>query len=66
MRLNFLQPLLALPGPFVTVYLDVTRASENAAHELELRWRGLREQLTEQDVPVALLAALPAAEPHSG
>jgi hypothetical protein len=37
--------LYSHPGPFASVYLDATRASESGDTEVELRWRGLREQL---------------------
>jgi hypothetical protein len=34
-------------GPFASVYLDATRASESGGTEVELRWRALRAQLAE-------------------
>lgn len=46
MNLDFLRPLFTHRGPWVSVYLDATRASENGDHEVALRWRALREQLT--------------------
>lgn len=55
MRLDFLQPLLSVPGPYATAYVDVTRAHENAAHEVELRWRALRQQLADSGAPEDLL-----------
>ena len=61
MNLNFLRPLFAHPGPWVSVYLDATRASENGDHEVALRWRALREQLTEQGADAATLDAVAAA-----
>jgi hypothetical protein len=39
--------LYAHPGPFASVYLDATRATETGDTEVELRWRGLRAQLAE-------------------
>jgi phosphoglycolate phosphatase-like HAD superfamily hydrolase len=48
-------------GPFVTVYLDATRATESGAHEVELRWRELRGQLIEQGADDADLVALDGA-----
>jgi hypothetical protein len=45
-------------GPFSTVYLDATRATESGAHEIELRWRALRGSLTDQGAGEADLAAL--------
>jgi Bacterial archaeo-eukaryotic release factor family 2 len=47
-------------GPFATVYLDATRASESGAHEVELRWRALRTELADRGAPDADLTALDA------
>ena len=49
------------PGPFATVYLDATRSTESGAHEVELRWRSLRETLAGQGAPSAELDAIEAA-----
>jgi hypothetical protein len=43
--LGFLRPLYEQIGDYVSVYLDTDRAHENAAEEIELRWRAAREQL---------------------
>lgn len=43
-----LTDLYSRPGPFTTVYLDADRTTENGAHEVELRWREVRERLAEQ------------------
>ncbi|HET9516818.1 MAG TPA: Vms1/Ankzf1 family peptidyl-tRNA hydrolase, partial [Actinoplanes sp.] len=48
MDLHFLRPLFDRPGPWVSAYLDATRAAENSEQQVELRWRALREQLEEQ------------------
>ena len=61
MNLSFLRPLFDQPGPWVSVYLEATRASENADQEMELRWRGLREQLTEQGADAADVEAVGTA-----
>ncbi|WP_306207064.1 baeRF2 domain-containing protein [Actinoplanes sp. RD1] len=61
MRLDFLRPLFDQPGLWVSVYLDATRAGENAAHEVELRWRALRESLTAQGADEATLDAVAEA-----
>jgi release factor family 2 len=45
-------------GPFSTVYLDDTRSTEHGAHEVELRWRALRESLEQQGCDEPDLAAL--------
>ncbi|HEY7008163.1 MAG TPA: Vms1/Ankzf1 family peptidyl-tRNA hydrolase [Jatrophihabitantaceae bacterium] len=45
-------------GPFATVYLDATRASESGAREVELRWRARRTDLADRGASGADLAAL--------
>jgi peptide chain release factor subunit 1 len=42
-----LRPLLTAPGPFASVYFDDSHDTQDADAQLELRWRGLREQLEE-------------------
>jgi hypothetical protein len=61
MDLRFLEPLYRAAGPVATVYLDTTRTSENAAHEIGLRWRALRERLADLGADEATLAALDGA-----
>jgi hypothetical protein len=61
MNLDFLRPLFDRPGPWVSVYLDATRASENADHEVDLRWRALREQLEQQGADADTLDAVRSA-----
>ncbi len=61
MNLSFLRPLHDRPGPWVSVYLDATRASENADHEVHLRWQALRERLGEQGADQATVDAVGAA-----
>jgi hypothetical protein len=46
MHLSFLRPLYGRPGPWVSVYLDASHDTEDAAKTLELRWRAARERLT--------------------
>jgi hypothetical protein len=58
MNLAYLRPLFARPGPWASVYLDATRAEENAEHQVDLRWRALRERLESQGAPPDTLAAL--------
>ncbi|GAA3977380.1 hypothetical protein FOF52_18290 [Thermobifida alba] len=60
MDLGFLRPLYETAAPVASVYLDTTRASESAAKEIELRWRGLRESLAEQGADEDTLRALDA------
>jgi hypothetical protein len=61
MNVDFLRPLFDRPGSWVSVYLDATRAGENADHEVDLRWRGLQERLAEQGADTATLDAVGAA-----
>src|SRR5690349_319213 len=47
-------------GPFVTVWIDASRSTENGAHEVELRWADVRAELAAAatDVDEATLAAI--------
>jgi hypothetical protein len=45
-------------GPFASVYLDASRASESGGTEVELRWRSLRAQLAEAGADDKSLQAL--------
>jgi phosphoglycolate phosphatase-like HAD superfamily hydrolase len=46
-----LQEIYRHPGPFVTVWLDGTRATESGAHEVALRWEDVRGRLAEDVKP---------------
>jgi Bacterial archaeo-eukaryotic release factor family 2 len=61
MDLSYLRPLFDRPGPWASVYLDATRAGENADHEVDLRWRALREQLESEGADQATLDAVATA-----
>jgi hypothetical protein len=61
MDLSYLRPLFDKPGPWASVYLDATRAEENAQHQIELRWRGLRTELARQGADDATLDAMAEA-----
>lgn len=61
MDLSFLAPVYESTGPYVSVVLDTTRAVEDAAHEIELRWRDLRKQVVAAGADERTLAALDAA-----
>ena len=61
MNLGFLRPLYDRSGPWVSVYLDATRNSENAGHEVELRWQALRGTLLEQNADQATVDAVGTA-----
>ena len=58
MKLAYLQQVYERPGPFVTVYLDTSVESEDAAKAVELRWRSTRERLAEQGADEPTLDAL--------
>jgi hypothetical protein len=56
MLLDFLKPLTALRGPFVTVTLDVTASTVSGTHALlRDRWQSQRRSLIEAGVGEALL-----------
>ncbi|PWI44418.1 hypothetical protein [Streptomyces sp. ICBB 8177] len=68
MELGFLRPL-AHPGPWASVYLDTSRAVQDAAKQAELRRRAVTEQLVEQGADARTRDAIVdrlAAEPVSG
>lgn len=62
MDLRFLRDLTENPGPFATVYLDVSHDAEDAARVLDLRWHEARRELADQGADPATLAALAGAE----
>lgn len=70
MDLSFLRPLYGHPGPWASIYLDASRDTEDAAAAIELRWRALRESLTDQgaerETVDALDLALRRHEPWPG
>ncbi|XVV05660.1 hypothetical protein ACQPW3_09810 [Actinosynnema sp. CA-248983] len=55
-------------GPFASVYLDASHDTEDAAKALELRWRGLRDDLARQGADEDTLRAMDTAalEPAVG
>ncbi|MFL6122096.1 Vms1/Ankzf1 family peptidyl-tRNA hydrolase [Actinophytocola sp.] len=53
-----LRRILDHPGPFATVHLDASHDTENADHELELRWRTARDELAAKGADEKTLAAL--------
>ena len=61
MDLSYLRPLFDKPGPWASVYLDATRAEENAEHQIELRWRAQRTELARQGADDATLDAMQEA-----
>lgn len=42
--------LLTIKGPFASIYFEDSHDTQDAAAQLDLKWRGLREQLIEQGV----------------
>lgn len=61
MNLGFLRRLYERPGPWVSVYLDASRYTENATQAINLRWRGVRADLPGQGVDERTLNALDSA-----
>ncbi|HEX2133804.1 MAG TPA: Vms1/Ankzf1 family peptidyl-tRNA hydrolase [Actinophytocola sp.] len=58
MNLTALRKTLDHRGPFASVHLDASHDTEDAAKVTELRWRAVREELTERDTPDPTLGAL--------
>lgn len=63
MELAFLRPIFARPGPWTSVYLDVSRNTEGAVDEVELRWRATRAELAHGGADGLTLDAVEAALP---
>ncbi|MFJ8647399.1 hypothetical protein ACIRNI_14915 [Streptomyces sp. NPDC093546] len=69
MELGFLKPLFDRPGPWASVYVDTTRATEDAAKMQELRNRSAASQLIDAGADaytVRAVAETLAREPVSG
>ncbi|MGP4029747.1 baeRF2 domain-containing protein [Actinomadura sp. 3N407] len=58
MDLSFLKTLYQRPGPYASVYADLTRTTEDASKAVELRWRALRADLEAQNAPQGMLRAI--------
>ncbi|HWG99527.1 MAG TPA: Vms1/Ankzf1 family peptidyl-tRNA hydrolase [Pilimelia sp.] len=58
---TLLRGLYDQPGPWASVYLDASHDTEDAAAAAGLRWRALRERLTDQGADPATVEALEAA-----
>ncbi|NDU75492.1 peptide chain release factor 1 [Actinomadura sp. DSM 109109] len=58
MDLAFLKTLYQRPGPYASVYADLTRTTEDASKAAELRWRALRSELESRDTPGPTLRAI--------
>lgn len=55
MHLHWIKPLIGVPGPFATVYIDATRGTETGYREVVNRWQALRRSLKQQGAPELLL-----------
>jgi len=64
MDIGFLKGVYAQPGPFATVYLVTSHASEDQADARALRWRAERERLAEAGADDATLDAVAAVLPR--
>jgi peptide chain release factor subunit 1 len=53
--------LLTTKGPFASVYFEDSHDTQDAAAQLDLKWRGVREQLVEQDVDESVTADIERA-----
>ncbi|GAA2632541.1 Vms1/Ankzf1 family peptidyl-tRNA hydrolase [Dactylosporangium fulvum] len=60
MDLAFLQPLYRHPGPFASLYLDVSRDTADAARMIGIRWRDARDDLDRAGADTATLDAFEA------
>lgn len=60
-RRDRLAELYARRGPFATVYLDASRASEKGPHEIDMRWAEVRRALEADGADAPTLDAVAAA-----
>lgn len=58
MQLHWIKPLIGIPGPFATIYLDATRGDESGYREVMNRWQGLRRSLENQGAPSEVVELL--------
>lgn len=61
MQSEHFQTLLTSHGPYGSVYFDDSHNTEDAAAQLELKWRALREQLEQQGAEPALTESIEQA-----
>jgi hypothetical protein len=66
MDVRTLSKIYAVDGPFTTIYLDTTSASEDAAEQLEIRWKNVLRDLDQAGVDAATRDALTAARDEHG
>nr|WP_240895684.1 Vms1/Ankzf1 family peptidyl-tRNA hydrolase [Kineococcus siccus] len=56
--MTWLKDVATDPGPHVSVYVDVSRDTENGAHEIAVRWQDARQRLQAQGAPAPAIEAL--------
>ncbi|KZS67517.1 hypothetical protein LAUMK35_05646 [Mycobacterium pseudokansasii] len=61
MQSDRFRQLLDTPGPFASIYFEDSHDTHDAADQLELKWRGLREQLERQGVADSVTADIEQA-----
>ncbi len=61
MDLARLRPVYEHEGPFATVYLEGRSPGEDAAQQVRLRWKALREELVAEGATTAALDAIESA-----
>jgi hypothetical protein len=60
MDVTFLEQVFSAPGPYATVCADVTHTTENADTEVELRVRGISEELAAAGAPGGVVESVRA------
>jgi hypothetical protein len=58
MKTTWLQSVYAAPAPYTSVSLDVSRTDSDADHQIDLRWRAVREGLESEGAAPDVLASL--------
>ena len=58
MDLSSTREIFERPGPFATVYLEARPAGEDAGHQVALRWRALKDELSTAGADDKTVAAL--------
>src|SRR5437868_10038685 len=58
MRSEHFRPLLTSHGPYGSVYFEDSHDTEDSRAQIDLKWRGLREQLERQGAGPALADSL--------
>lgn len=58
MQLDQIRTVLDHPGPYISLHLDVSRATEDARQQLDARWTSTRHELEHQGVTGPVIAQL--------